>query len=121
MVGNTAGSGLLDQEVMLVDLNTERVFRVAHHRSYGKDGPNGYWAEPHVNISPSGSRILFGSDWGGGSSVDAYDPDAILSLEAFFANLPESMTTFSEFINQDLGKILLEDTYSIAFTVLIDA
>jgi hypothetical protein len=72
-VGNVAGQALLDQELVLVDTSSPaRVCRVAHHRSHGKDGPQGYWAEPHAVPSPSGTRILFGSDWGGGNSVDAY-------------------------------------------------
>ena len=72
-VGDTAGQGLLDQELLLVDTAAPaRVCRVAHHRSWGGDGPQGYWAEPHAVPSPSGTRILFGSDWGGGQSVDAY-------------------------------------------------
>ncbi|HOU91848.1 MAG TPA: hypothetical protein PLU22_12425, partial [Polyangiaceae bacterium] len=40
--------------------------------SHGSDGPQGYWAEPHVVISPTGTRLLFGSDWGGQDSVDAF-------------------------------------------------
>lgn len=34
-----------------------------------------YWGEPHVTISPIGTRLLFGSDWSGsedGVSVDSY-------------------------------------------------
>ncbi|MEM9601678.1 MAG: hypothetical protein AAGA11_02335 [Pseudomonadota bacterium] len=49
--------------------------RVAHHRSFGKDNTrlhNGYFAEPHVTISPSGTRLLFGSDWHGENRVDTY-------------------------------------------------
>lgn len=72
IVGDVSGATLLDNELLLVDLNTNRVGRVAYHRSYGGDGPNGYWAEPHAVLSPSGTRILFGSDWGGGDSVDTY-------------------------------------------------
>jgi hypothetical protein len=30
------------------------------------------WAEPHLGISPSGARLLFGSDWGNGLWVDTY-------------------------------------------------
>jgi hypothetical protein len=72
-VGNVAGQGLLDQELVLADTASGgKVCRAAHHRSHGKDGPQGYWAEPHAVPSPSGTRILFGSDWGGGASVDAY-------------------------------------------------
>lgn len=73
IVGNTNGANALNQELVLADSNTGgKVCRVGHHRSWGKAGPRGYWAEPHVVISPSGTRVLFGSDWGGGSSVDSY-------------------------------------------------
>jgi hypothetical protein len=72
VTGDPNGQGLLDQELLLANLNNGIICRVAHHRSAGSDGPNGYWAEPHVNISPSGTRMLFGSDWGGGPTVDTY-------------------------------------------------
>jgi hypothetical protein len=73
VVGDTSGRTLLSQELVLANTNPGgAVCRVAHHRSHGGDGSIGYWAEPHVVISPSGTRLLFGSDWGGGSSVDAY-------------------------------------------------
>jgi hypothetical protein len=67
------GQAVLDNELVLADTNPGgRVCRVAHHRSCMNDCPRDYWAEPHVVISPSGTRLLFGSDWGGGESVDAY-------------------------------------------------
>jgi hypothetical protein len=70
-VGNTSGARLLDQEILLVNANTGgAVCRVAHHRS--AVGPQGYWAEPHASISPTGTRIIFGSDWGGESRVETY-------------------------------------------------
>lgn len=69
IVGEAAGKGLLDQEILRVDLNTGVVGRVAHHRSAGAF--DDYWSEPHVNISPSGKRLMYGSDWGG-QSVDTY-------------------------------------------------
>ncbi len=73
IVGNTNGQTLLNQELVLADTNPGgKVCRVAHHRSYGKAGPRDYWAEPHVVVSPSGTRLLFGSDWGGGATVDSY-------------------------------------------------
>lgn len=73
IVGNTNGTDTLNQELVLADSNAGgKVCRVGHHRSWGKAGPRGYWAEPHVVISPSGTRLLFGSDWGGGLSVDTY-------------------------------------------------
>ncbi|MFV1982126.1 MAG: hypothetical protein ACC657_01185, partial [Thiohalomonadales bacterium] len=73
MVGNVNGQTVLNNEIILANTNPGgSVCRVAHHRSWGKLGPQGYWAEPHVVISPSATRLLFGSDWGGGSTVDAY-------------------------------------------------
>jgi hypothetical protein len=73
-VGRLSGENTLDQELYLANTNpkSEIVCRVAHHRSWGKEGPHGYWAEPHVVVSPTGTRLLFGSDWGGGNSVDTY-------------------------------------------------
>ncbi len=73
IVGNDFdGQRLLDSELLLADTNTGEVCRIAHHRSHGKNGPQDYWAEPHATISPSGTRVLFGSDWGGGNTVDTY-------------------------------------------------
>jgi len=72
VTGDPQGRKVLDSELLLANLNDGTVCRVAHHRTSGDDGPNGYWAEPHVNISPTGTRLLFGSDWGSGSAVDTY-------------------------------------------------
>ncbi len=69
---NDAGQALLDNELLLVDSDDGQVCRIGHHRSFAGGGSFDYWAEPHVVISPSGTRILFGSDWEGGTSVDAY-------------------------------------------------
>jgi hypothetical protein len=72
--GDTAVKRILDQEILLVDANGSngKIARVCHHRSWGKEGPQGYWAEPHAVPSPSGTRIVFGSDWGGTNTVDTY-------------------------------------------------
>ncbi len=68
-----AGQELLDNELLLIDSAPGGdVCRVGHHRSFGRGGAFGYFAEPHVVISPSGTRLLFGSDWEGGDSVDSY-------------------------------------------------
>ncbi len=69
------GQDLLDQELFIakVNENSADVYRVAHHRS--DENEFDYWGEPHVTISPTGTRLLFGSDWSGsqdGTSVDAY-------------------------------------------------
>jgi len=68
IIGTGTGQSLLDNELVIADLNTNRVCRAAHHHS--KESVD-YWGEPHATISPSGTRILFGSDWGG-TSVDTY-------------------------------------------------
>lgn len=68
-----AGQEVLDNELLLVNTAPGgEICRVAHHRSFGDGGPHGYWSEPHVVISPSCTRLLFGSDWEGGASVDTY-------------------------------------------------
>ena len=83
IVGNHTGATLLDNELLLIDCNADgKVCRVCHHRSWGKDGPQGYWAEPHAVASPSGTRIAFGSDWGGTNTVDTY----VAELPAYDAN-----------------------------------
>jgi len=69
------GQELLDQELVIaraVSGNIE-VCRIGHHRS--DEDQFDYWGEPHAVISPSGTRVLFGSDWSGqedGASVDSY-------------------------------------------------
>ena len=71
--GNTSGAGLLDLENLIADTNTGKVCRVGRHRSFGKaNNVIGYWAESHTVPSPSGTRAVFASDWGGGNSVDSY-------------------------------------------------
>jgi hypothetical protein len=72
ITGDPAGQDSLDQELVLADVNTGKVCRVAHHRSAGQEGSIGYWAEPHANISPRATRILFASDWNDGATVDTY-------------------------------------------------
>jgi len=80
-----AGQEVLDNELLLVDSAPGgQVCRVGHHRSFGDGGEFGYWSEPHVVISPSGTRLLFGSDWQGGSSVDTY----VVELDGFASDGP---------------------------------
>lgn len=82
------GQSLLDNEIILVNANEgeEVVCRVAHHRSR-REGGRGYWSEPHANVSPSGTRIAFASDWGTNKvdtyvvELPAYDPDSIPDYE----------------------------------------
>jgi hypothetical protein len=73
--GNPAGTGVLDSTIVVADANTGRACRAAHHRSYGNNNTRlrvPYWAEPHVVASPTGTRAVFASDWGNGSTVDTY-------------------------------------------------
>lgn len=75
---------LFNQEIYLAytDFKKPKVCRVTHHRSKGKDNKKlrtPYFAEPHVGISPTGTRLIFGSDWHGGNSVDTY----IVELPAY--------------------------------------
>jgi hypothetical protein len=75
VVGNPQGQGVLHNEIVLADANSGRVCRVAHHRSFGRNNTRiipPYWAEPHVVPSPSGTRVLFASDWGNQATVDTY-------------------------------------------------
>jgi len=76
------GQRLLDQELVIarVDSGSADVYRIGHHRS--DENEFDYWGEPHAAISPTGTRVLFGSDWSGsedGQSVDAY----VVELPAF--------------------------------------
>lgn len=65
------------------DPDNEVVCRLAHHRSFGKQATRGgykpYFGEPHATISPSGTRIIFGSDWYDSGAVDAY----VIELPAY--------------------------------------
>ena len=80
------GQDLLDQEIFVarVHESSADIYRVAHHRS--DENEFDYWGEPHVTISPSGTRLLFGSDWSGA--------DDGISVEAYVAELP-AFTTVS--------------------------
>jgi len=78
------GQELLDQELVIarVDAGNPIVCRIGHHRSDEDDYD--YWGEPHAVMSPTGTRVLFGSDWSGaddGVSVNSY----VVELPAFYA------------------------------------
>ncbi len=73
VVGNPTQGCVLCQELLLASADSRKVCRVAHHRSFAKQGTTwDYWSEPHVVISPSATRLLFASDWGDGPTVDTY-------------------------------------------------
>ncbi|QWX84493.1 hypothetical protein H0I23_02250 [Cellulophaga sp. HaHaR_3_176] len=69
------GQKLLDQELVIarVEPGNVEVYRIGHHRA--DENEFDYWGEPHAVISPTGTRVLFGSDWSGsedGKSVESY-------------------------------------------------
>jgi hypothetical protein len=73
--GGNTGKTLLDMELVIANTATGTVCRAGRHRSFGKANTKlgeSYWAEAHNVPSPSGTRILFGSDWMNGPTVDAY-------------------------------------------------
>jgi hypothetical protein len=75
--GTPPTPGLLDLENLVANTNTGVVCRIGRHRSWGKTNTalttlDSYWAEPHTVPSPSGTRAVFASDWGNGTSVDSY-------------------------------------------------
>ncbi len=63
------------------DSNNPTTCRIAHTRTMGKSATRGgsyrgaYFGEPHAVMSPSGSRVLFNSDWYDSGSVDTYSVD----------------------------------------------
>ena len=75
----------LTSEIYLANTNPDnmKVCRLAQHRSYAKDSENEnynpYFGEPHATISPSGTRIVYGSDWYDSGSVDTY----VIELPAY--------------------------------------
>jgi hypothetical protein len=73
--GDLTGKGLLDLEITIANTADGTVCRAGRHRSWGKANTHladPYWAEAHAVPSPSGTRVLFASDWGNGATVDSY-------------------------------------------------
>lgn len=70
----TEGDSLLEQELYLANTDPQnpKVCRIAHHRATGRRGSIGYFAEPHPVLSPSGTRVLFSSDWNNSGKVDTF-------------------------------------------------
>ena len=67
---------VLDDEVLLIDIATDTTFRLAHHRMTDAD-EFGNWSRPFVAVSPTGSSVVFSSNFGG-DTVDTY----LISLPA---------------------------------------
>jgi hypothetical protein len=70
--GTGTGQSELDNEIILGNIISGEVCRIAHSRTHAKAGVWGYWGEAHPQVSADGYRILFTSDWRGGDSVDTY-------------------------------------------------
>jgi hypothetical protein len=70
VIGDGSGSSVLDNEIVLYNLDSKKFCRLGHHRS--GTGSLGYFSEPHAVISPTGTRVLFSSDWNGHSYADTY-------------------------------------------------
>lgn len=68
------GDSVLEQELYLANTDPQepQVCRIAHHRATGRLGSIGYFAEPHPVLSPTGTRVLFSSDWNNSGTVDTY-------------------------------------------------
>ena len=82
-LSNGKKAPLLFSELSLsyADPKNPTTCRLAHTRTFGKSAKNaskyrgGYFGEPHAVMSPSGSRVLFNSDWYDSGSVDTYAVD----------------------------------------------
>ncbi len=66
-------------EIFLVNANNTdapEMCRIAHHRTFGTEANNANYnaalGEPIATMSPSGTRVLFNSDWYDSGSVDTY-------------------------------------------------
>jgi polyribonucleotide nucleotidyltransferase len=79
MVGiHEGGTLLLDNEIILANVDTGQVCRVAHNRTFAGTtsvGRWGYFSETHLNLSRKATRVLFASDWMNGPTVDTYVVD----------------------------------------------
>jgi len=68
----------LTSEIYLVNTDPAdtRVCRLLQHRSYAREAVNGdyppHLGEPHVTISPSGTRLIFATDWYDSGAVDTH-------------------------------------------------
>jgi len=107
IVGDPSGQTLLSQELLLANTDTSQVCRIGHNRTYAGvvDGAKwGYWSEPHNVLSPSGTRVLFASDWSNGDSVDSY----VVELPGYVNDrVPPRVTGFF-LIDKNTGERLLE-------------
>ena len=92
MIGDPSGAGVREQELLLVRARKTgaEVYRIGHHRS--DEDPVDYWGEPHAVLSPSGTRVLFGSDWGAGGGAPAAVNSYVVELPSFGLTTPLPVT-----------------------------
>jgi len=76
--GQTANNGF-DNRVVAVSLGAEPViYNLAHHYSTSRD----YFSQPHATVNRQGTKILFGSDWGGNA----------LNADTYIIHIPANLT-----------------------------
>ncbi len=108
------GQDLLDQELIIAkaDQGNIKVCRIGHHRS--DEDEFDYWGEPHAVISPSGTRVLFGSDWSGsedGQSVDCY----VVELPAYLsgtAHIETEQSAINIFPNPFTDQVIIKGDFN---------
>lgn len=103
-LSNGKKAPLLFSELSLsyADPKNPTTCRLAHTRTFGKSAKNGssyrggYFGEPHAVMSPTGSRVLFNSDWYDSGSVDTY----VVNLGSPPARKPGQTSSLSEPVSQ---------------------
>jgi hypothetical protein len=69
---NSAGYwGYLTNEILLLNLDGSKVYRIAHHRS--RPGASDYWKETRASVSRDGKYVVFDSDFGLGQNTPVTD------------------------------------------------
>jgi hypothetical protein len=73
----TGNDGVLSNELIMANVNTDVTCRVAHTRTRSGTGGGlwAYWGETHPQISHDGYRILFNSDWENSNTVSLFVAD----------------------------------------------
>jgi hypothetical protein len=118
------GQTLLDQELVIAKAEEEniQVCRIGHHRS--DEDEFDYWGEPHACISPTGTRVLFGSDWSGsedGESIDCY----VVELPSFNSGLTEQKISKEDLFRikpnpaKDICEISFDGTEKESYSIKI--
>jgi hypothetical protein len=83
-------STYLDQEILLANVDSGKLCRIAHNRTtgaYSNAAQSNYWAQPNVVLSPTGTRVLFQSDWGNAvPGQGKADPKAV--VDTYVIELP---------------------------------